>query len=65
MNEEAIRRALPLVFREVKIPERAKSELRQRLFGGNQLSDDDLSLVAAAGDPAEQAAKNNTKNEGE
>ena len=57
MEEEKINRVLPLMFRRVKVPEKAKSELKERLFGGTALSDDDLFHVAAAGDLADLAAQ--------
>jgi hypothetical protein len=56
MNDEMIIRVLPLLFRHTHVPKNAKERLRARLFRNNRnnaLSDDDLSFVAAAGDPAE------------
>ncbi|QHQ62573.1 hypothetical protein Ana3638_18770 [Anaerocolumna sedimenticola] len=49
MVEEKLARVLPLMFKEVKIPKLAKETLRQRLFGGEELTDDNLTLVSAAG----------------
>ena len=57
MNEEKLNRVLPLMFREVKIPGRAKEELRRQLFKQRELTDDELDFVAAAGDLEEQARK--------
>ena len=57
MNEGPLIRVLPLMFREVKIPEHAKEDLRRRLFRRTELSDDDLTLVSAAGDITEQVKK--------
>ena len=61
MNDEKLNRVLPLMFREVKVPERAKEDLRQRLFRHTELTDDELIFVAAAGDPEEQARKQQKK----
>ena len=57
MNDEKLSRVLPLMFREVKIPERAKEDLRQRLFSQRELTDDELDFVAAAGESEELARK--------
>ena len=57
MNEEKLLRILPLMFREVKVPERAKEDLRQRLFRQRELTDDELDFAAAAGDLEELARK--------
>jgi len=65
MNEEKLERILPLMFQRVKAPRKAREELRQRLFGAAELSDDDLLFVAAAGDLAEQARKNKKRNQEE
>jgi len=53
MDEEKIRRVLPLMFRQVKIPEQAKEKLRKQLFESRELSVDELELIAAAGNPPE------------
>ena len=65
MNEEKLNRILPLMFRQVKAPRQAAEKLRQRLFGAAELSDDDLMLVAAAGDFAERPRKNENHNQEE
>jgi len=65
MDEERLNRVLPLVFRRVKASEQAREKLRQRLFGAAELSDDDLMLVAAAGEFAEQSRKNKNRNQEE
>jgi hypothetical protein len=62
MDEEKLNRVLPQVFRRVKVNQKAKEALRQKLFGAAELSDDALSLVTAAGDLAEQAQKNESQN---
>lgn len=54
MDEEKLARVLPLIFKEVKIPKLAKETLQRRLFGGEELTDDDLTLVSAAGNLADQ-----------
>ena len=64
MTEEKLNRVLPMMFRRVKVPPRAKEELRCRLFGVSgaiALSDNDLSYIAAAGDilKSEQNKDNN------
>ena len=61
MDEDRLNRVLPLMFQKVKIPLRAKEELRQSLFGTEELSDDDMGYVAAAGDTVQQ--KDDKKNE--
>jgi len=62
VDEEKLNRVLPLMFQSVKAPLQAKKKLRQRLFGVAELSENDLLLVAAAGDFAEQARKNKKQN---
>lgn len=57
MDEEKLTRVLPLMFEEVTIPTLAKETLRRRLFGSEELSDDDLNLVSAAGNLVEQKRK--------
>ena len=54
MDEDRLDRVLPLMFRKVKIPLRAKEKLRHQLFGAAELTDDDMGYVAAAGDATEQ-----------
>ena len=61
MEEDRLNNVLPLMFREVKIPERAKEDLRQRLFSQRELTDDELGFVAAAGE-SEELARNRQKN---
>ena len=65
MDEEKLNRVLPLVFRRAKASRQAAEKLRQRLFGAAELSDDDLTLVAAAGDFAERPRKNENLNQEE
>jgi hypothetical protein len=57
MDDEKLDQVLPLMFRHVPVNELARTRLKQRLFGGTALSDDDLSSLAAAGDPNEQDNK--------
>ena len=54
MSEEKINRVLPLIFKRVKVPRQAKEELRRRLFQKDELTDEQLSLAAAAGNLTEQ-----------
>jgi len=61
MNEENRRSVLPLMFRQVKASREAKEELRCQLFGITELSDDELTIVAAAGAPEEKELKNPNK----
>ena len=65
-NEERLGRVLPLMFRQVKVNERAREDLCRKLFGGLAglaLTDDDLDFVAAAGDLTDQ--DRNKKNDQE
>ena len=48
MDEDKLKHVLILMFRNYKIPEHVREELRQRLFGAAKLSDD----VIAADDGA-------------
>jgi len=57
MNDERLYRALPLIFRCVKINKRAKEDLRRKLFKTLKLPDEDLDFVAAAGDLTAQDQK--------
>ncbi len=59
MNEDRLDKVLTGMFRRVSVDELAKSRLKKRLFGEAELSDDDLSQVAAAGNPAELKRKGN------
>lgn len=54
MDEERIKHILPLVFRNVRIPEKAKESLKKRLFESRELSCDELEYIAAAGNPPEK-----------
>ena len=63
MDEDRLNRVLPLMFRKVKIPLRAKEELKAQLFGAVELSDYDMGYVAAAGDTAETKRKNDKHEE--
>lgn len=65
MDEEKLTRVLPLMFKEVKIPTLAKETLRRRMFGSEELTYDDLKLVSAAGNLAEQKwqSQKNQKNQ--
>ena len=49
------------MFRQTKVPKNAKERLRERLFENNGLSDDEMELVAAAGDRFKQEAKKYNK----
>jgi hypothetical protein len=51
MTEERAGKIIPLMFKNVKISKKAKNELRSQLFYKTELSDDDLTYVAAAGAP--------------
>ena len=56
-NEERLGRVLSLMFRQVKVKERVREDLRGKLFGGLAglaLTDDDLDFVATAGDLTDQ-----------
>jgi hypothetical protein len=53
MTDDKLERILPLLFRWTKVPVEAKATLQERLLGRVALSDDDLSLVTAAGEAAE------------
>ena len=53
-SEERLGRVLSLMFRRIKVNERAKEDLQRKLFGGWALNDDELDFVAAAGDLTEQ-----------
>lgn len=50
IDDVKLDRVLPLLFRQVKVPEQAKAVLRAQLFKNGELADDDLNFVAAAGD---------------
>jgi hypothetical protein len=63
MDENKLERILPLMFKKVKIPLRAKDDLRRRLFGAKELSDDEMGYVAAAGDAVERKRKDDKKQE--
>jgi len=45
MDEEKLNRVLMLIFRQVKVSRQARKELRQRLFGAAELSDEERSLT--------------------
>ena len=51
IDDNKLKKALPLLFKNVKVPTDAKAQLRKQLFSRQELSDDDLSYVAAAGTP--------------
>jgi hypothetical protein len=57
VGEERLSSLLPRLFRQTPIDELAKARLKQRLFRGAELSDDELSSVASAGDMAELQRK--------
>ncbi len=57
MSEERLDKILPLMFKRIRIGEQAKANLKQQLFRNIALSDDELSLIAAAGDPAQRNSK--------
>ena len=57
ISKEKINRVLPTIFKRVKVPRQAKEELRRRLFQKEELTDEKLSLIAAAGDLTEQTAQ--------
>ena len=61
MKDEKLERVLPLMFRQIKIPEGAKAKLKARLFGNYELTDDDIEFVAAAGDLTEREQKTTNK----
>jgi len=62
-DDERLYRALPLIFRRVKINKRAKEDLRRKLFNALTLSDEDLDFVAAAGDSTAQNQKEKNEKE--
>ena len=62
INEEKLDQVLTLMFHQVKVPEHAKTKLRARIFGSPELSDEELGLVAAAGDPAQWEKQKHNKN---
>ena len=64
MKNEKLERVLPLMFRQVKIPEDAKAKLKERLFGNYEISDNDMGFVAAAGDLTGQEQKNKNETNG-
>ena len=64
MDEEKIKRVLPLMFQQVKIPEQAKANLKKRLFESRELSEDELEFVAAAGNPPDIADIDKEKEKG-
>jgi len=53
LDEEKIKLVLPLVFKNVGIPEQAKENLKKRLFESREISCDELEFIAAAGNPPE------------
>ena len=57
MSEERLEKILPLMFKRIRASEQAKANLKQQLFSNIALSDDELSLIAAAGHPAERNRK--------
>ena len=61
MSEERLDKILPLMFKRIRASEQAKANLKKQLFSNAALSDDELSLIAAAGHPAERNLK--TKND--
>ena len=51
IDDNKLKKALPLLFKNVKVPTDAKEQLKKQLFSRQVLSDDELSFVAAAGTP--------------
>jgi len=56
-NEEKVNRVLPLIFKQVDVPQEAKEKLRSLLFEKNELTNEELSYIAAAGDTDSLAEK--------
>jgi hypothetical protein len=54
MSEERISQMLPILFRQICIPQIEKKRLEAQLFGKSTLSDADLFLVSAVDKLAKQ-----------
>ncbi len=63
MDIERLEKILPLMFSGVRVDEQAKANLKQRLFRSAELSDDELTSVAAAGDPVKLNRKTQLEKE--
>ncbi len=57
MSAERLDKILPLMFKRIRVDGQAKANLKQQLFSNTALSDDELSLISAAGHPAERNSK--------
>ncbi len=57
MSAERLDKILHLMFKRIRVDEQAKANLKNQFFSNAALSDDELSLIAAAGHPAERNLK--------
>ena len=49
IDDKKLNHILSLMFRQVNVPQKAKEKLKERLFGRQELSSEELSYIAAAG----------------